>query len=184
MLCEVAALEKAFNEPDIKSLIAACTTVKHTPVPPHYSDVLRNLVDAMLQPEPEQRPTVADLLRVPVLQQYVTGPDVLPEGGAWDEASEAMSGGSPAPPVAPPPPRDGPEVSQLLTAYEGRESCRVSVTNSNYYRPCRQAVFVRHSSGRPSAAANVRPDRTPSKPPLPKKSPVGFVRQRSARHLE
>ena len=52
------------------------------------------------------------------------------------------------------PSASGPEVSQLLTAYEGRESCRVSVTNSNYYRPCRQAVFVRHSSGRPSAAAN------------------------------
>ena len=65
VLCELCGLQKSFTQPDIPSMMAAISNGNYNAVPAHYSPVVKNLVAAILQPNPDNRPSIHQLINVP-----------------------------------------------------------------------------------------------------------------------
>ena len=101
ILCEMASLSPAFRQPDLPSMMHAITNASYTTVPEGYSDVIKALVASILRPNPEDRPTLGQLMKAPVLQKYIIMH--AEEFGSTEEGTSGaleMDGPSPAPPPA------------------------------------------------------------------------------------
>ena len=64
-LYQIAALKLPFK--GLMSIAAG----KYSPVPSHFSKDIKNLIEMMLQTEPDKRPTVDELLKYPCIQQCI-----------------------------------------------------------------------------------------------------------------
>ncbi|EPZ31422.1 Protein kinase, catalytic domain-containing protein [Rozella allomycis CSF55] len=76
VLYEMCTLKHPFDASTIKSLMAKITRGIYPPIPSLYSSNLKQLIDRLLYRKPEDRPTTADILALPFIQQksliYVT----------------------------------------------------------------------------------------------------------------
>jgi serine/threonine protein kinase len=110
ILCQMAALKQPFTQPDLPSMMNAITNAQHTPVPDHYSNMVKTLVASIIRPKPQDRPTLGQLMRVRVLQKYIL--QHLDQFGETVETLSALEGsgmlpppnGGPAPPKPTAPP--------------------------------------------------------------------------------
>ncbi|GAV76733.1 Pkinase domain-containing protein, partial [Cephalotus follicularis] len=66
---EIAAHQPPFRAPDVAALINKINRCSTSPLPTVYSSALKRLIKSMLRKNPEHRPTAAQLLRDPNLQQ-------------------------------------------------------------------------------------------------------------------
>ena len=71
ILYELCALHKPFQGVDARQLFAAVMRGDYEKLPPRYSSNLRSLVDAMLNAEPSERPTPAQILETPFIQSHM-----------------------------------------------------------------------------------------------------------------
>ena len=93
ILCQMSALKQPFTQPDLPSMMNAITNAQHTPVPEHYSDMLKTLVASIIRPKPQDRPTLGQLMRVRVLQKYIL--QHIDQFGETKETSIALEGAQP-----------------------------------------------------------------------------------------
>ncbi|CAA7407959.1 unnamed protein product [Spirodela intermedia] len=68
---EIAAHRPAFRALDIAGLLNKITRLTISPMPHIYSSELKRVIKIMLRKNPEHRPTAAEILRQPYLQEYV-----------------------------------------------------------------------------------------------------------------
>ena len=55
VLYEMVALRHAFQSNNLLAVVQAIVTLPHAPIPPHYSDDMRGLVDNLLAKDPAAR---------------------------------------------------------------------------------------------------------------------------------
>ncbi|XP_076801579.1 uncharacterized protein LOC143446019 [Clavelina lepadiformis] len=70
LLFEMCALKPAFDAANLISLFYKIVQVKYSPLPESTSPQIRELIAKILVQNPTQRPTAADLLKLPILQKY------------------------------------------------------------------------------------------------------------------
>lgn len=73
ILYELCTLKHAFDAQSLKLLVLKIVRGNYPPVHKSYSADLRGLVDAMIQKDPRKRPSVNDILGMPLLQQRING---------------------------------------------------------------------------------------------------------------
>ena len=69
ILYELCTLKHAFKATNISVLMVNIIQARYSPIPSHYSQDLKNLVDKMLIKEPEKRPTINQILNIPYLKK-------------------------------------------------------------------------------------------------------------------
>jgi serine/threonine protein kinase len=99
ILCQMSALKQPFTQPDLPSMMNAITNAQYTPVPDHYTDMLKTLVASIIRPKPQDRPTLGQLMRVRVLQKYIL--QHIDQFGETKETSIALAGTQVVPPKKP-----------------------------------------------------------------------------------
>eukprot|EP01136_Pigoraptor_vietnamica_P007703 Opistho-1_new@42141 len=70
-LYELATLKHAFNARDMNALVFKVLRGKVPPIPPMYSEGLRMLVTSLMARNPDERPAVADLLKLPFIRHHI-----------------------------------------------------------------------------------------------------------------
>eukprot|EP00753_Platysulcus_tardus_P006157 PLAT14004.2.p1 GENE.PLAT14004.2~~PLAT14004.2.p1 ORF type:complete len:852 (+),score=324.25 PLAT14004.2:327-2558(+) len=86
VLYELTTLTRAFEGRNIGALVLKIISGRYPPIPDRYSTHLAQLVDALLQKDPAERPDAVDLLRIPFVSEHL---DDLVED-VTDEADELM----------------------------------------------------------------------------------------------
>jgi serine/threonine protein kinase len=71
VLYELTTLNHAFNGTTLPTLVLKILNGTYAPIPKHYSDDLKQLIDSMLQQDPNNRPTITQLLKLPFLEEAV-----------------------------------------------------------------------------------------------------------------
>ncbi|KAF8043869.1 hypothetical protein BT93_A1996 [Corymbia citriodora subsp. variegata] len=100
---EIAAHHPAFRASDMAGLINKINRSSISPLPIGYSSSLKQIIKSMLRKNPEHRPTAAELLRHPHLQQYLlrcnnAAPVFLPIkpiNSSKDKSGRRLSSGKP-----------------------------------------------------------------------------------------
>eukprot|EP00668_Euglena_longa_P001627 GGOE01001921.1.p1 GENE.GGOE01001921.1~~GGOE01001921.1.p1 ORF type:complete len:887 (+),score=274.16 GGOE01001921.1:122-2782(+) len=95
ILYELATLKHAFEGQNMKGLLQKIVRGNYPAVSPSYSADLRTLIDSMLQRDPNDRPSVNAILRLPFVQariQQICGSDPVPppNSGVDDMAAELV----------------------------------------------------------------------------------------------
>lgn len=72
VLYEMCTLNHAFDAKNLCALILRILRGKYPPIPDHYSDNLKDLISAMLQQKPENRPQISEILGHPFVQNICT----------------------------------------------------------------------------------------------------------------
>ncbi|CAD8158931.1 unnamed protein product [Paramecium pentaurelia] len=65
---ELCTLHKPFTAESINALATKIINEQHTKISDHYSEFLSNLIDEMLQKQPEKRPEISKILSFPQIQ--------------------------------------------------------------------------------------------------------------------
>jgi len=73
VLYEMVALQPPFRAEDMEGLYRKVTKGQYPRIPSHFSQDLSEVIGLLLQVQPRQRPSVEQLLQLPVLQRHVTG---------------------------------------------------------------------------------------------------------------
>eukprot|EP00002_Diphylleia_rotans_P015302 TRINITY_DN2973_c0_g1_i2.p1 TRINITY_DN2973_c0_g1~~TRINITY_DN2973_c0_g1_i2.p1 ORF type:complete len:674 (-),score=153.03 TRINITY_DN2973_c0_g1_i2:1056-3077(-) len=71
LLYEITTLRHAFDGNNLPSLVLKILRGVYPPIPQQYSTDLRSLIDAMLQLNPDDRPTIDQILSLPFIQKRV-----------------------------------------------------------------------------------------------------------------
>ena len=71
LLYEMAALTPPFNAGSLHQLAQKIIQGNFAPLPTHFSPAVQNLVSMMLKRNPAQRPTIHQLLKVPVIERRI-----------------------------------------------------------------------------------------------------------------
>ena len=71
LLYEMAALTPPFNAGSLHQLAQKIIQGQYAPLPSHFSPAVTNLIGMMLKRNPAQRPTIHQLLKVPVLERRI-----------------------------------------------------------------------------------------------------------------
>jgi NIMA (never in mitosis gene a)-related kinase len=91
ILYELCTLKHAFDAQNLKLLVLKIIRGTYPPIPNIYSPELRALVASMIQKEPRLRPSVNDVLALPLIQQRI-GQYLEPEvSGAKSSLGDAKS---------------------------------------------------------------------------------------------
>lgn len=90
VLYEMLCLKHAFDGKDYLGLVNNILKGQVPPVPTHYSQHIRDILRAMLQKEPEKRPSVRQVLSHPIIKAYMS--EVVQQTGA---VARAISAGQP-----------------------------------------------------------------------------------------
>ncbi|ELU01932.1 hypothetical protein CAPTEDRAFT_122573 [Capitella teleta] len=72
VLYELCCLVPPFDGPDFSLLVVNIIRGLYSPIPKMYGPLLKDLVDVLLQVQPEKRPSARQVLSVAALQPYVT----------------------------------------------------------------------------------------------------------------
>ena len=67
VLYELTTLNHAFDGANMCALVLKILRGTYPPIPGEYSQELRSLIDSMLQAKPDDRPSVLDIIRTPVI---------------------------------------------------------------------------------------------------------------------
>ena len=71
LLYEMAALQPPFNAGSLHQLAQKIIQGNYAPLPSHFSPAVSNIVAMMLKRNPAQRPTIHQLLKVPVIERRI-----------------------------------------------------------------------------------------------------------------
>jgi serine/threonine protein kinase len=71
VLYELTTLKHAFAANNIGALVLKIIRGKYPPIPAHYSGALRDLVAQTLQQDPDERPTVEQILRSDAVRPHI-----------------------------------------------------------------------------------------------------------------
>lgn len=82
MLYEICTLQHAFEAQNMKGLVVKILRGQYQPISNTYSRNLREVLDRMLQKDPNKRPSVNQILKLPFLQERIRR--LLPED-YWNE---------------------------------------------------------------------------------------------------
>eukprot|EP00668_Euglena_longa_P029381 GGOE01036729.1.p1 GENE.GGOE01036729.1~~GGOE01036729.1.p1 ORF type:complete len:616 (+),score=194.92 GGOE01036729.1:73-1848(+) len=114
VIYELAALRRAFDASNLLAVVRRITSGEYLPLPPHFSDNFREMVDRMLTPDPNLRPTVEQIideffvLPIPshVVEEVVEAEDPPSEPEAEPTPDEVEERECYVRPTAPPPRQD------------------------------------------------------------------------------
>ncbi len=73
ILYELCSLKPPFNAESLHFLALKIVKGQYPPLPSHYSRELRNLVGMLLQTEQRRRPTIHEILKLPVIVNRIKG---------------------------------------------------------------------------------------------------------------
>ncbi|KAF0294367.1 Serine/threonine-protein kinase Nek1 [Amphibalanus amphitrite] len=68
---EMCCLTHPFNASSFENLVLKILQARYSPIPSHYSLLLRDLVTVLLRTQPERRPSAEQVLMIPALKPYV-----------------------------------------------------------------------------------------------------------------
>ena len=136
VLCELCGLQKSFTQPDIPSMMAAISNGNYNSVPAHYSPVVKNLVAAILQPNPDNRPSIHQLLNVPCLSPYIR-----------NEEERVVKCFQPTISPVPRPPSKAFGGPRLSRAMSNRKGCANTHLPPSPPPPPRGVAFIRKAAG-------------------------------------
>ncbi|KAH7823825.1 putative Protein kinase RNA-like endoplasmic reticulum kinase-like B (PERK-like B) [Monocercomonoides exilis] len=71
VLYELTTLKHAFDANNMKGLVMKILRGSYPPISPQYSADLRNLIASMLNKNPRQRPTINNILKLPIMQKRI-----------------------------------------------------------------------------------------------------------------
>ena len=71
LLYEMAALTPPFNAGSLHQLAQKIIQGNYAPLPSHFSPAVSNIISMMLKRNPAERPTIHQLLKVPVLERRI-----------------------------------------------------------------------------------------------------------------
>ena len=71
ILYEMCALHKPFDATNMPAIIFSIMRNRPAALPAEYSESLRLLVASLLQPDPAERPTAADIAALPIVQRHL-----------------------------------------------------------------------------------------------------------------
>ena len=71
ILYELATLKHAFNGRSLPALVMKILRGNYPPIPEHYSQNLKNLIAAMLQLNPKQRPSINEIITMPYVREHI-----------------------------------------------------------------------------------------------------------------
>ena len=71
LLYEMAALTPPFNAGSLHQLAQKIIQGNYAPLPTHFSPAVSNILSMMLKRNPAQRPTIHQLLKVPVIERRI-----------------------------------------------------------------------------------------------------------------
>lgn len=69
VLYELCTLQRAFNADNLLGLVYKIVQDKYAPIPDHYCDEIKNIINSLLTKDHEKRPLVSDLLMTPYVNQ-------------------------------------------------------------------------------------------------------------------
>jgi len=67
-LYELCTLKHAFSADNLLGLVYKIVQDKYEPIPDHYSKDLQNLIQSLLNKNAQERPSVAQILQMPVVR--------------------------------------------------------------------------------------------------------------------
>ena len=70
-LYELCTFHRAFKASTLNGMLYKIVRESPSPIPPMYSDDLRDLIDSYLSKIPRKRPTIDQILNLPLLQPYL-----------------------------------------------------------------------------------------------------------------
>eukprot|EP00316_Scyphosphaera_apsteinii_P020436 CAMPEP_0119341980 /NCGR_PEP_ID=MMETSP1333-20130426/103742_1 /TAXON_ID=418940 /ORGANISM="Scyphosphaera apsteinii, Strain RCC1455" /LENGTH=365 /DNA_ID=CAMNT_0007354093 /DNA_START=45 /DNA_END=1138 /DNA_ORIENTATION=+ len=105
ILYEMCALQQAWNGSNLLGLVYKIVQQKYPPLPDEYSKELKQLVDLMLEKEPERRPSLNRVLQFPFInnylkQQLAPDGDAMPASGLASPSASPCSAASRLPPTS------------------------------------------------------------------------------------
>ena len=68
ILYELCTLKHAFTADNLLGLVFKIVSDKHEPIGPNYSDELKGLIDNLLEKDPSKRPSVREILKMPLIR--------------------------------------------------------------------------------------------------------------------
>ena len=68
ILYELCTLKHAFTADNLLGLVFKIVSDKHEPIGPSYSDELKGLIDNLLEKDPSKRPSVREILKMPLIR--------------------------------------------------------------------------------------------------------------------
>eukprot|EP00891_Asterochloris_glomerata_P003027 jgi/Astpho2/3027/e_gw1.00051.273.1_t len=71
VLYEMCALKKAFDASNLGAITVKIMSGKFPPIPAHYSDDLKALVEALIKKEPESRPDMQQILELEYVRRHM-----------------------------------------------------------------------------------------------------------------
>jgi NIMA (never in mitosis gene a)-related kinase 1/4/5 len=79
VLYELCTLKHAFSADNLLGLVYKIVQDKYDPIPAHYSQDLQNLIHSLLNKNASERPSVAQILQMPIVRQKMI--DFVNTGG-------------------------------------------------------------------------------------------------------